>query len=329
MLFSSSQPIEYLTPIKITQLLQVRREGNPLRRYAHVSPFMGKLQPVNDHALNCFAGSAIAALPPLQGSTLVMGLAESSLLLAWWLTYTLSVPTHLCLTSRHSGGHPDERNFTEPHSHAPRHFFQLPPQQHYTQVLIVEDELTTGTTVKHLINALRDVATTFYVLSLCDLRTPAQKADMHHELENLQVDIIDLSTCQQVQPLPIQKYPKDVSSFTGLQLQYHWSLHPPDTLYVFGECIIVALGFWLSQSPTTRPYLRHVTRSPWEVDHQFIESRVDLTDNEVPYYLYNWEQPSKPRQALIISDFSTRAAANQLAAFLTQQSVAVDIIETI
>ncbi|OQW94053.1 MAG: hypothetical protein BWK79_07900 [Beggiatoa sp. IS2] len=328
-----AQTAQYLSHLPVTQLLQVRREGNPLRRYAHVSPFMGKLQPVDNLALDGIVNTAIAILPPLPGSTLVMGLAESSLLLAWWLARALPIAnTDLSFTSRHSCFYANERSFLEPHSHAPTHFFCLPASRSYTQIIIVDDELTTGITVKHLIWALRDVTKHFYILTLSDLRSPEHKMqfDIACAEENLQIQLVDLSIYYPL-PSPISRAatvpnPPTVRTLTDLQLQQRWNLHKPDTFYMVGECIAPILNFWQSLPISSRPALRHVTRSPWEIDQQVIFSRVCLTQGEVPYYLYNWDLP-KPKRALIVNDKYTRASAIQLVEFLRENGITTDNIE--
>lgn len=328
-----AQTAQYLSHLPVTQLLQVRREGNPLRRYAHVSPFMGKLQPVDDLALDRIVNTAIAILPPLPGSTLVMGLAESSLLLAWWLARVLpAANTDLNFTSRHSCFHADERSFLEPHSHAPTHFFCLPNSRPYTQIIIIDDELTTGTTVKHLIWALRDTTQQFYILTLSDLRNPEDKIQFDNACaqENLHVQLVDLSIYYSLSS-PINRAtttpnPPTIRTLTDLQLQQRWNLHKPDIFYMIGECVAPVLDFWQSLPVSLRPALRHVTRSPWEIDQQVIFNRVSLSQSEVPYYLYNWDLP-RPKRALIVNDKYTRTAAIQLAEFLHENGTITDNIE--
>lgn len=318
-------------PQPMTLLLQVRREGNPRRRYAHVSPFMGKLQPVDSYALDNIVNTALAALPPLSGVTLVMGLAESSLLLAWWLARTLvTPPTDLSFTSRHPCFQPQERSFLEPHSHAPTHFFCL-PRNRYAQIIIVDDELTTGTTVKHLVWALRDVTSQFYILTLGDLRNSEHKMQLEMACTetNLQIHLIDLSTYRALSSPSRTTFGPGVASGHTLNdsqlVHQHWSLIKADTIYMIGECVAPVLDFWQALPVVSRPALRHVTRSPWEIDQHVIFSRVHLTLEDVPYYLYNWDMP-RPKRALIVNDKYTRISALQLAEFLNQNDVITDIV---
>ena len=67
----------------VARLWQVERDGNPLRRYGHASPFIGKLGPLQPQALHRIARITLSALPPLPDPTLVIGMTESSLLLSY------------------------------------------------------------------------------------------------------------------------------------------------------------------------------------------------------------------------------------------------------
>jgi hypothetical protein len=110
-----------------------------------------------------------------------MGLAESSLLPAWYLSQKLCVPCDYCTTTRDPVSLSTSLHFKEVHSHAPDHQVVLPlgyhEQKRYDCVIIVEDEITTGVllslvnshsgqTLSHVIKALEHLSDSFFVCAL-------------------------------------------------------------------------------------------------------------------------------------------------------------------
>ena len=179
----------------VTRLLTVERDGNPLRRHGRVSPCIGKVAPLDADALYEIADLAAHTLPQwTSGPTLVVGMAESALLLAWAITARLTGEVELCFTTRENRGAAGYRTFLEPHSHGPVHALALPPGRSYARVVIVEDELTSGATLRNLLLAVRDVAPTFRAVSLSDRRPLAARERLMAELTGLGVDlsVVDL-----------------------------------------------------------------------------------------------------------------------------------------
>ncbi len=166
---SSTLPASVLADLPVTRLLRVERDGNPLRRFGHVSPHIGKISPLDATALRGIAGLAASSLPPCPGPTLVVGMTESALLLSWFIAERLAARTggdvDLRFTTReHRHASPNIagngacRTFLEPHSHGPVHSLELPAGLAYPRAVIVEDELTTGATLRNLLLAIRDAA---------------------------------------------------------------------------------------------------------------------------------------------------------------------------
>ena len=75
-------------------LVRVARDGNPLREHGWAAPFFGKLAPVDVAATDALAARLLDLIEEDGGDdsqeVLVVGLAESSLLLAWWLAHRLA-----------------------------------------------------------------------------------------------------------------------------------------------------------------------------------------------------------------------------------------------
>ena len=171
-------------------LLRVARDGNPLRAHGWACSAFGKLAPVDAGAADALAEALVARLQaaaPLAPSqrVLVLGLAESSLLPAWWVAQRLAAAgcapgLELALSTRtdpqgasSASGGARWLAFQEAHSHAPQHFIALPPGV-FERLLVVEDELTTGKTLACLLAAvlaaLPAPAPRVDVLALLDLR---------------------------------------------------------------------------------------------------------------------------------------------------------------
>lgn len=78
----------------------------------------------------------------------MLGLAESSLLPAFYLSQKLNLKCKFGVTTRESIKTPHMLHFKELHSHAPDHQILLPDDHthatKYDCVLVVEDEITTG-----------------------------------------------------------------------------------------------------------------------------------------------------------------------------------------
>ena len=75
-------------------LVRVARDGNPLRAHGWAAPFFGKLAPFDPAAADALARAQLALLAARRSAgkeeVLVVGLAESSLLPAWWLAHRLA-----------------------------------------------------------------------------------------------------------------------------------------------------------------------------------------------------------------------------------------------
>lgn len=328
----------------VTTLLRVMRDGNPQRRYSHVSPFIGKLAPLNIAALDRIAAIAAASLPPLNGPTLIFGLAESSLILAWWLASRLPFQVDLCFTTRNARTPFHIRRFEEPHSHGPCHFFALPPGARYEHIIIIEDELTTGITTRNLIFTIRDIAHQFSLITLSDLRDLDCRIRWGADFAawDLDVTMIDLSSSGgmavvQGQSTKKQRCSRDFNPYQRCRVAQSmaldtlgrlWYDYRPGAFYVIGECVDIPLAFLDVLPAEEQPVFQQVTRSPWLVDGRAIHTRLDLGGEAcgVPYYLYNWVRPFPPC-AVIIGESNALQIAENLGKFLCTRKIEAIIVE--
>lgn len=326
----------------MARLLRVERDSNQLRRFGYVSPHIGKVAPLNAGALGDISGLAAAALP--TGPTLLIGTTESALILAWFLAAYIGPDARLVFTTRERRGSQSipRRTFLEPHSHGPIHSLVLPPGEAFHQrVVIVEDEITTGATLRNLLLTIRDVSDEHHVVTLADLRPAASRESLRGEMAGLGIElsVTDLSRARDaglavdatdLYPAPWHNpfgRPEGVLEEAVDVLRHRWRKLRPGALYAIGECVDVALSFWDSLPPAQRPTFRHVTRSPWLVDGRIVTSRLDFRVPRTPrHFLYNWTCPLPPR-ALLVSERSTAGISARLSDFLASQGVETGVVE--
>ncbi|CAN5316950.1 hypothetical protein BH24ACT19_BH24ACT19_17770 [soil metagenome] len=323
----------------VTRLLGVERDGNPLRRHGHVSPHIGKIGPLDAAALEEIACLAAASLPQdTPGPTLVVGMAESALLLSWFLASRLGGDVELCFTTREHRGAGERRTFLEPHSHGPVHSLALPPGRSYGRVVIVEDELTSGATLRNLLLAIRDTAPRHHVIALSDLRPQGPRRRLDEEMSRLGVELSVLDLSESVDypdpgntraPPPRNPFSRPREVFEGAveALRRRCRSLRPGGLYAIGECVDVTIAAWETLPPAERPVFRHVTRSPWLVDGRVVKSRLELCAPPVPrHFLYNSGE-HLPRRSLLVSERSTAPVAEKLRSFLLSRGIEAETVE--
>lgn len=328
-------PIPPLTAPASTRLWQVERDGNPLRRFGHVSPFIGKLAPVCSQELDQIGQLARAALPELPEPTLVIGMTESSLLLAFFMARWQQKPVDLRFTTRKNRETIGQKiEFREPHSHGPQHFLALEAGRKYAQIVIIEDELTTGATLRNLILALREVANRIFVATLRDLRPQTLRDELRTEMKSvgIELDVLSLESVDwQLGAIIETPTAPRFNPFgrtedalkNGLQsVQKQWEEFQPDGFFMIGECVDIALRFWLDMSENERPPLRQITRSPWKVDGEAVKSavRFPAIEGGSNYFLYNFD-PGQTRRALWIAENSNALVGAQASEFFARNGI--------
>lgn len=184
--------------------LAVRR--NPRRAHLMVSPVLGKHVPVAPR-LAREAGEALgrqvaAALAQdgsaPSGTPVVLGFAETATGLGHCVADALAAP-YLHSTRRTLPGRSGVLGFEEQHSHASSHHL-LPDDPGMLDtggpVVLVDDELTTGTTAANTIRALegRSHHPTYVVAALLDLRPADALAELDRCAAELGVRIVAVAT---------------------------------------------------------------------------------------------------------------------------------------
>jgi len=161
-------------------LLGLALRDNPKRAQLVVSRVLGKHLPV-DPAAARLAGDSLAALIDAD-APLVLGFCETATGLGHVVAQALTGAHYVHTTRRPDPTVPVLAGFDEEHSHAVAHTLQLRRPAELADprrtVVLVDDELTTGTTALNTVAALHALHPhdRYVVATLLDLRPPAVRA---------------------------------------------------------------------------------------------------------------------------------------------------------
>ncbi len=139
-----------------------KRENNQKRSFLYVDPYQGKHIPVSpSEALDVSGCLAERVSETFHGERLlVIGFAETATAIGAMLAYSLESVTAFMTTTRENVPDTDYLYFTESHSHATEQRLALRGLKEQLtgadRVVFAEDEVTTGSTIRKLINALRE-----------------------------------------------------------------------------------------------------------------------------------------------------------------------------
>lgn len=146
----------------LDHLCGLAARDNPRRAFLVVSKVLGRHIPVAPSVMRRSFRDLAAKIPDLPGPVLVVGLAETAVCLGQ------GVHEELCRrwrrddllylhTTRQRLNHPLLARFEEPHSHASSHLIYRPADPRFADAraaVLVDDEVSTGTTLVNLATAL-------------------------------------------------------------------------------------------------------------------------------------------------------------------------------
>ncbi len=149
----------------LESLIELAERRNPKRAFLFVSKILGKHIPVAPHKMRQSYQVLSAQLPTfIPGKTLFLGMAETAVGLAAGVfdeTIKSCDEAILLLSTRHQLEAPLLCRFKENHSHASDHLIHLPlhnqVQSLFSDIqtfILIDDEVTTGNTLKNLLAAL-------------------------------------------------------------------------------------------------------------------------------------------------------------------------------
>ncbi len=143
-------------------LLDFATRRNPRRGFLFVSKVLGKHLPCPPQHILASHAALAAQLPPLPGPVWVIGLAETATALGAGVAQALARQQAISViyqqTTRAHLDVPVLTEFDEVHSHAPQQRLYQPRAelnwQEARSLVLVDDELTTGNTLRALMHAL-------------------------------------------------------------------------------------------------------------------------------------------------------------------------------
>lgn len=133
---------------------------NPRRGFLVVSRVLGRHLPAAPQVMRRSVHDLAARIPvDLPGPVMVVGLAETAVCLGQTVHEELRLATgrddiHFIHSTRQQLDHPLLCRFEEPHSHASAHLIYRPDLPPPRALVIVDDEVSTGTTLCNLAEAL-------------------------------------------------------------------------------------------------------------------------------------------------------------------------------
>ena len=142
---------------------------NARRGFLFLSKVLGKHWPVRPAAMAAIHQRLAAAVPALPGPVVFIAMAETAIGLGQgvfeaWLRQHPGQPALFLHSSRYRVGDTTLIEFEEAHSHAPRQFLHVPPDEaersllmNATSLVLVDDEASTGNTFVNLALACRDL----------------------------------------------------------------------------------------------------------------------------------------------------------------------------
>jgi hypothetical protein len=149
----------------LTELCDFAARDNPRRAFLVVSKVLGRHIPVKPSIMRKSFADLAAKIPDdLPGPILIVGLAETAICLGQgvheeYVRRTARSDVMFLHSTRQEVDHPLLTRFEEPHSHASSHLVYRPAEldgafANPRSLVMVDDEISTGTTLSNLANAL-------------------------------------------------------------------------------------------------------------------------------------------------------------------------------
>lgn len=182
---SSREPVE--------ELLGFAARANPRRAFLFLSKVLGKHYPVRPTDMAATHRALADDVPAVEGPVVFIGMAETATGLGQgvfeaWIAANPGARALYLQTTRYRVDHAQRLDFEEAHSHAPRVFLHLPTDPHGSalfaaarQVVLVDDELSTGNTFVNLIGVLRIAMpdlVTVHLATLADFMGAGRRSEL-------------------------------------------------------------------------------------------------------------------------------------------------------
>lgn len=345
----------------LDELCAFASRDNPKRAFLVVSKILGRHLPTRPAVMRASFRDLAARVPrDVPGPVLVIGMAETAICLGQGVHEELLRQTGrddlLYLHStRQILDHPILCKFEEPHSHASSHIVYKPSvlDGEFAQprsLIIVDDEISTGTTISNLARALVVALPTIETIVAVTLAN--WSSDSRWALQTARAcEIVSLLTgslkCEAVVRPDVRDRAFDAAAVAlGMMHRHHnfgrlgrhdvaddgdWHAeqihYPPHTrLRVLGTGEFTYPSFRLAELLESRGHdvvIQSTTRSPVQIN-DVIRSKLEFKDNygtDVPNYVYNVD-PSDDRVTLICHETPLGSIDPSLVELLRAQTIA-------
>ena len=291
-------------------IYQILRDNNKKRKYGFIVPGMGRWDPVSNKLNDTFFDFIDDKIKDHVGENekiLVVGLAESGLIAGYLVhkNLTKKYPNVTLALSSRENDYINETDddifvFTEDHvtEQHPKHFLNIKNiALDYSQIIIIDDEMTTGITVQKLIGQIQHLTNKIWVFCYADVRKEKinkieseKNIEMYSLMESDQLGDLDKDCVK------IFNYSPEILLHKG---QYN------KVCYIFGECVKECLK---DNYDNEKALIRIITHINWKKAHiikDLIELGSDVNgkthryynpilpkDNEEHcFYYYPWQEP--------------------------------------
>jgi len=275
-------------------IYQIKRKNNPVRKFGYIIPGMGRWDNLfiglNNEFYN-FINNKIHNNCNFQSNNniLIIGLAESGLIPAY-LFYKFFKKNYdnynieISLSSREND-YINENNdnifvFYEDHvtTQYPKHFLKLINKDlYYSNIIIIDDEMTTGNTIIKLFEQIKHLSNNFFVFNYADVR--------ENKINELYFDDKKLFLYSLMNADQLPEIKSNCQEIYSLNINIIKLNNYKNIVYLIGESIEEGIDNHIESDDTI---IRLITHINWEIG-VMIESIYDLgcDINNKNYKYYN------------------------------------------
>lgn len=351
---------------KLDDLCAFAARDNPRRAFLVVSKVLGRHMPTKPSIMRAsFRDLAALISPDLPGPVLVMGMAETAICLGQGVHEELvkqsgrSDMLYLHST-RQMLDHPILCQFEEPHSHASSHIVYRPEELDAEfaaprSLVIVDDEISTGTTIKNLAEAMITALPSIEHIVAVTLADWSVGKDWHHHISRPcdvvsllsgQLEMTQLEMTSNIQTKPqTQAFDKAATALGGMAQHHNFgrlgridianegdrlteelTLPAHDKILVLGTGEFTYPTFRIAEKLEALGHdvvVQSTTRSPVQMG-DVIRHKLSFADNygtAVPNYVYNVD-PSGERTVIICHETPRGSVDPELVQLLDAQLLA-------
>jgi adenine/guanine phosphoribosyltransferase-like PRPP-binding protein len=300
---------------------------NPKRGYLFVSKVLGKHIPVKPHKMKEIYTKLANKIKPhinLLKPTIVIGFAETSTALGQGVFEELDIKNSFYIHStRYTLNKEKLFEFYEEHCHAPSHVFYKPEDKQMLKIIneafniiLIDDEVTTGKTANNMINELKKILPTAENFILGTILNWTKEEFENYEIISLYKDSFTFEENKNFKTNEIyQSIPKSISYLDEekvliknygrlgirkidyskiFEKQIEKEKYKNKKILVLGTSEFMYIPYLLAkymEQQGIEVYYQVTTRSPANIDRD-IESRILFKDNyfeNIDNFLYNIE----------------------------------------